>query len=187
MKPKVEVGRWQDREQRAGGDQGIDPRLNPRKSGDAGSPLGQLEALAWMLDSSIAIPGTAFRIGLDSLIGLIPVIGDAIGMALSSYILFMSAKLGVPRVTLLRMGFNVALEGVVGLIPLAGDLFDMAWKANRRNVDLLRAHLDNPGRARKGDWLFAALLILGLIALLGLLALGGFALGRAVLGLFSAR
>jgi hypothetical protein len=83
------------------------------------------------------------------------------------------------------MGFNVALEGVVGLIPLAGDVFDMAWKANRRNVDLLRAHLENPSRARKGDWLFATLLLLGVVALLGLLGWAGFALGRAVWGLFS--
>jgi hypothetical protein len=183
IKPKVEVGRWQDREQRTG----ADPRFDPRAKGDAGTPLGQLEILAWALDSSIAIPGTAFRVGLDSLIGLVPVIGDVIGMALSSYILFMAAKLGVPRVTLLRMGFNVALEGVVGLIPLAGDVFDMAWKANRRNVDLLRAHLENPSRARKGDWLFASLLLLGVVALLGLLAWAGFLIGRAVVGLFSAR
>jgi hypothetical protein len=188
----VEVGRWQDRERRTGagpggpGGPGMDPRLDPRTKGDAGSPVGRLDILAWALDSSIAIPGTAFRVGLDSLIGLIPVIGDVIGMALSSYILFMAAKLGVPRVTLLRMGFNVALEGIVGLVPLAGDVFDMAWKANRRNVDLLRAHLENPSRARKGDWLFAALLLLGVVALLGLLAWAGFALGRAMLGLFSA-
>jgi Domain of unknown function (DUF4112) len=131
-----------------------------------------LEILAWLLDSSIAVPGTNFRVGLDSLIGLIPLIGDAIGMALSSYILFMAAKLGVPRVTLLRMGFNVTLEGVVGLVPVAGDLFDMAWKANRR--------------ARKGDWLFAALLLVGVAALLGLLGWATFAIGRYVWSLLPA-
>lgn len=174
-KPKVEVGRWQDREK-----PGLPPHPGPGARGAAGSPLGQLEILAWLLDSSIAIPGTAFRVGLDSLIGLVPVIGDIFGMALSSYILFMAAKLGVPRVTLMRMGFNVALEGVVGLVPLAGDVFDMAWKANLRNVELLRAHLENPSRARKGDWLFAAVLLLGVAVLLGLLGWAGFAIGRAI-------
>jgi hypothetical protein len=151
---------------------------------NAGDPpeLQALEGLAWLLDSSIPIPGTRMRIGLDALLGLIPVVGDLIGMALSSFILIQAARMGVPRVTLLRMGFNVTLEAVVGLIPFAGDAFDMAWKSNKRNVDLLRAHVRDPGRARRGDWLFASAFILFAIALAGGLAWAGFAIGRALFG-----
>lgn len=165
-KPKVEIGTWGEKERR--GSEASNPALN------------NLEALAWILDSSIPIPGMRFRIGVESLIGLIPVLGDAIGALLSSYILVVSAKLGAPRVTLLRMGFNVALEAVVGLVPLLGDLFDFAWKANRRNVELLRAHLENPTQARRGDWIFAALFILGVIALLFLFGWAAFAIGQAL-------
>jgi hypothetical protein len=169
--PKVEVGRWDEKD-----------RSRPE---DANTPLGRLESLAWLLDSSIPVPGTRFRVGLDALIGLIPVVGDVVGAALSTYILFMASRQGVPRVTLLRMGFNVTLEAVVGLIPFAGDLFDFAWKANRRNVDLLRAHIQDPARARKGDAIFAAGFMLIAAAVLGLLAWSGFLLGRKLWGLFA--
>ncbi len=161
-KPVVEIGRW---------DEGA---FGSRKG--SVTALDSLEALAWLLDSSIPVPGTGFRIGLDSLIGLVPVIGDLIGAALSAYILAMAARLGVPRVTLLRMGFNIGLDAVGGMVPLAGDLFDMAWKANRRNVALLRAHLENPAAAKRVDWLFAILFIILVLAMLALLGWAGFAL-----------
>jgi hypothetical protein len=137
--------------------------------------LSRLEALAWLLDSSIPLPVLGYRIGLESLLGLVPLLGDAIGALFSSYILFVAAKLGVPRVTLLRMGFNIAVEAIVGLIPLAGDLFDFAWRANRRNVDLLRAHHEDSTRARRGDWLFFALLLLCLSVIFGLCGWGAIA------------
>jgi hypothetical protein len=168
---KVEVGRWDER----------DPG---RAARGAGPGLQALEALAWVLDSSIPVPGTRFRIGLDGLLGLVPVVGDLLGTLLSAYILVQAARMGVPRVTLLRMGFNVTLEAVVGMVPVAGDLFDFAWKANQRNVELLRAHARDPGRARRGDWAFASLFILFVLAAAGLLGWGTFALGRALLGLF---
>ncbi|HKP97812.1 MAG TPA: DUF4112 domain-containing protein [Fibrobacteria bacterium] len=170
-KPAVEVGRWDER-----GPGGPGSRTAPQ------TPLANLEALAWLLDSSIQVPGTNFRIGLDSIVGMVPVIGDVIGAALSTYILAMSARMGVPRVTLLRMGFNITLEAVVGLVPFAGDLFDFAWKANRRNVALLRAHVEDPTGARRGDWVFASLFLLLVIAVLALLGWAGFSLGRWALG-----
>ena len=172
IRPKVEVGRWEDKGRR--------PQGNPQ------TPIQHLEVLAWVLDSSIPVPGTRLRIGLESLIGLVPVIGDVIGVAISSYILVLAARQGVPRVTLLRMGFNVTLEGVVGLIPVAGDLFDFAWKANTKNVALLRAHTENPSRARKTDWLFAGVFLISIVAVLVLLGWGGYALGRWVWGAFRA-
>ncbi len=163
---KVEVRRWDEED--------------PKRKNGQNTPLGKLEALSWLLDSSIKLPGIRYRVGLDALIGLIPVAGDLIGTALSTYILVMAAKMGVPRVTLLRMGFNVALEALVGLIPFVGDLFDFAWKANRRNVALIRDFLEHPEQARKGDWLFASLFLLFAAGVLTLLGWGAFAIGSTI-------
>jgi hypothetical protein len=126
----------------------------------------RLNRLAWLLDSSIPIPGTRFSVGLDALIGLFPVLGDVVGVFLSSYILKEAAALGAPRSMLLRMAFNVGVEGLVGMIPLAGDVFDAAFKANQRNVRLLNAWLDHPERARRSSRAFVFWLSLGLGALL---------------------
>ena len=104
----------------------------------------RLARLAWLLDSSIPVPGTRFSIGLDALIGLVPVVGDLVGVLLSCYILGEAVRLGVGRRTLARMAFNVALEGLVGMVPVAGDLFDAGWKANQRNMRLLNEWLDRP-------------------------------------------
>jgi len=124
----------------------------------------RLERLAWLLDSSIPIPGTRFSIGLEALIGLVPFVGDLVGVLLSATILAEAARLGAGKSVLARMAFNVALEGLVGLIPLAGDAFDAAWKANQRNVRLLGAWLDGPARAERSSKLFLFMVILGLTA-----------------------
>jgi uncharacterized protein DUF4112 len=108
--------------------------------------LRHLHWLGRLLDTAFPIPGTRYRIGLDGLLGLVPGIGDLLGTLLSSYIILAAARLGAPKQVLLRMVGNVALEGLVGLVPILGDLFDIAWKANIRNLSLLRAHLEGPGR-----------------------------------------
>ena len=144
----------------------------------------RLRRLAWLLDSSIPIPGTRFTTGVDALIGLVPVLGDLIGVLLSSYILGEAARLGAPKAVLLRMAFNVGVEGVVGIVPLAGDLFDAAWKANQRNVRLLDAWLDRPQKAERSSRAFVVLLVLALAALLVLLGALGFLLLRWIAGLF---
>ena len=133
----------------------------------------RLNWLAWLLDSSIPIPGTRFTIGVEALIGLFPVLGDFIGVLLSSYILKEAARLGAPRIVLTRMAFNVLIEGLVGIIPFAGDVFDAAWKANQRNVRLLNAWLDHPKKTARSSSVFAVVLIsavVGLLVLLGVLA-----------------
>jgi hypothetical protein len=149
---------------------------------DPGSPTWQvrerLARLAWLLDSSIPIPGTRLSIGLEALIGLFPVIGDAAGVFLSGYIVREAAALGVPRSILARMVFNVALEGLVGMIPLAGDVFDAAYKANQRNVRLLNAWLEHPRGTQRASRAFVLALTLGLAALLVLLCAAGFLLAR---------
>lgn len=109
-----------------------------------------LRNLSHVLDELIPLPG-GYRIGLDGLIGLIPGVGDAVGAALSSYIIAQAARLGVPTSVLLRMIGNVALETVVGAIPFLGDLFDFGWKANRRNVALLERHFGQSTRGERGN------------------------------------
>ena len=107
--------------------------------------IERLERLARLLDTAIVVPGTNFRFGADAIIGLMPGIGDTITTALSAWIVYEAHKLGVPRRLLVRMIANVALDGVVGAVPLAGDLFDVMWRANQRNVRLLREHLQAEG------------------------------------------
>lgn len=103
--------------------------------------LRRVHRLSRLLDDWLRIPGTRYRIGLDGLIGLIPGLGDVIGALLSAYILFEALQLGAPKTLLLRMVGNITLEMLVGVIPILGDLFDFAWKANRKNANLLHAYL----------------------------------------------
>ena len=144
----------------------------------------RLSWLAWLLDSSIPIPGTRLTIGLDALIGLFPFVGDLIGVLLSSFILKEAARLGAPKPVLWRMAFNVGVEGVVGIVPLAGDLFDAAWKANQRNVRLLDGWLAQPRKAERSGRLFGLALVAGVAAFLVLLGVLGFLLARWIFSFF---
>ena len=107
--------------------------------------LTRLRRAAWLLDGAARIPGTRFRFGLNSLIGLIPGGGDVLLAFLSIVIVWQARKLGAPPVLQRKMLLNVAIEFGGGLVPVVGDLFDMAFKANLRNLDLLEAHL-------RGSW-----------------------------------
>jgi hypothetical protein len=138
----------------------------------------RLARLAWLLDSSIPIPGTSFSIGLDALIGLVPVAGDLVGVLLSGYIVREAAALGASRSILARMALNVAVEGLVGMIPFAGDIFDAAFKANQRNVRLLNAYLDQPARTTRASWGFLLGLSLALLALFFVILVTGVLLAR---------
>lgn len=103
--------------------------------------LRRIRALVRLLDEAVRIPGTNYRVGLDGLIGLVPVAGDLITGGLALWIIREAARLGVPRRTLARMMWNVGIDVAAGTIPAVGDLFDVAWKANRKNLDLLERHL----------------------------------------------
>jgi hypothetical protein len=112
--------------------------------------IARLEALAALLDTAIVIPGTNVRFGLDALIGLVPAVGDLVTTGLSLYLISEARALGAPRRLILRMLANVALDGVVGIVPLAGDVFDVMWRANRRNMALLRSWLERDEKKRRG-------------------------------------
>lgn len=113
--------------------------------------LARLEALAHLLDSAFLIPGLNRRIGIEAVIGLVPVVGDIAGMLISSYIVAEARRLGAPRRLIARMALNVAFDGAIGIVPLAGDLFDAAFKANRRNVRLLRRWMERDGGVRPNE------------------------------------
>jgi hypothetical protein len=112
-----------------------------------GERLARLETLATLMDAALVIPGTNVRIGFDALIGLVPGIGDLISAAVSGFVIVEARRLGAPRWLLARMAGNVALDAIGGTIPLLGDLFDVAFRANLKNVRLLRRHLEQGGRA----------------------------------------
>ena len=107
--------------------------------------VARLEALSRLLDTAFPIPGTNQRVGIDAVLGLIPGIGDLISTALSSYLIWEARQLGLPRWKIARMIGNVALDTTLGAIPFAGDVFDVFFRANRRNMKILRDHLERTG------------------------------------------
>jgi hypothetical protein len=97
------------------------------------------------MDGLVRVPGTRFRLGLNSLIGLPPVAGDAMLTAISLWIVWEAKRLGLPRKKIARMLGNVAIETALGTVPLVGDLFDVVWKANLRNLAIVEKHLARQG------------------------------------------
>ena len=133
----------------------------------------RLRTFARWMDTALRIPGTRIRVGLDSLVGLVPGVGDLAGGALALYPIVAAARLGAPPSLLLRMGLNVGLDALVGSVPLLGDVFDVAFKANRRNVRLLERHLEGPVVSRRASrGVVAAVVALAVLALVGAVALG---------------
>ena len=127
-----------------------------------------LDDLAHYLDGLFRIPGTGWRFGLDSIIGLIPNVGDTVTSIASFYILFAGVRYGVPKITLLRMAFNIGLDYVVGIIPFVGDAFDFVWKANKQNMELIRTRATGKDKGTMSDYIF----VFGIIGLLVLLLVG---------------
>lgn len=119
----------------------IEPEIVTRSESDE-ARIKRIRTLARLLDNAFAVPGTNWRFGWDSLIGLVPGAGDVATALLASYIVAEAAKLGVPRRTLWRMLANVAIDMAGGAVPFAGDVFDFAFKANRKNLKLLEQHLE---------------------------------------------
>lgn len=127
-----------------------------------------LDELSRYLDGLFRVPGTEWRFGLDSLIGLIPNVGDTLTVVPSLYILVSGVRYGVPKITLLRMAFNIGLDYVVGMVPFVGDAFDFVWKSNNRNMSLIRQRASGHGKGTTSDYVF----VFGLIGILIALLLG---------------
>lgn len=151
-------------------------------SKDVLAPLAEVQAsrrrlqrLSRFLDEAVRIPGIGIKIGADSVIGLVPVLGDIVGLALSGFVVYEGVKIGAPRPLLLKMTGFAALDALVGFVPLLGDLFDFAFKANRMNARMLEEYLQEqerlhgivvagPGQRRVG----VAALVLGIAAIASL-------------------
>lgn len=120
----------------------IPSRLNPETT------VESIEALASLMDSKFQLPGTKINLGLDTIIGLIPGIGDTVGLGIAGYIVMRGAHIGVPKHKLAAMGANIFVDWLIGLIPIIGDLFDMGWKANNRNAQIIREHFEENLRTK---------------------------------------
>lgn len=121
------------------------PRGAPVNAADRARRLARIRRLAWLLDAAVRVPGTRFRFGLSSVIGLTPAAGDAAMAAVSLYIVYEAYQIGLPKAQLAKMLGNVAVETVAGSIPVLGDLFDATFKANLRNIALIDAHAATMG------------------------------------------
>ncbi len=137
-----------------------------------------LDDLSFYLDGLFRVPGVGWRFGLDSLIGLIPNVGDTLTSFASFYILIAGVRYGVPKITLLRMAFNIGLDYVVGMVPFIGDAFDFVWKANKQNMELIRTRAAGHGKGTTSDYIF----VLGLIGLLILILIGSILASLYVIG-----
>jgi hypothetical protein len=128
-------------------------------SGDSVSKLRRLgEGLVTLLDDRFRIPGTNVRFGLDPIIGILfPGVGDAVTGTGSIGLLALAVRRGVPRVVLWRMVLNILIDVLFGSLPVVGDIFDVAFKANRRNLELIRAHESPDSKATVWDYLVVAL------------------------------
>ena len=145
-----------------------------------------LETLSFILDQAIRIPGTNIRFGLDPIISMLaPVAGDAVSALLSVYIVIASVRYGLPKGVIARMVFNVGVDYLIGTVPAAGDLFDFAWKANKKNVELLDRHASGKGESKWSDWAWLFFLLGGFaLVIFGLLALFIFLLHMSGIELF---
>lgn len=112
--------------------------------------LDRLERLARLMDSRFRIPGTGIRFGLDPILGLVPGLGDAVAIMPALYILFTARRLGTPRSVRARMIVNIGIDFLFGSIPILGNVFDVGFRANKRNVALLRRHVEGRAHAVPG-------------------------------------
>lgn len=103
--------------------------------------LARVRRMANLFDSKFAVPGTRVRFGLDSLIGLLPGVGDLAGAAAGLWLILEAAKLKAPKSVLAKMCVNLGIDLAGGAVPIAGDIFDLFWRSNNRNVELLQKHI----------------------------------------------
>lgn len=129
--------------------------------------LRWIEQMSRLLDNAFRVPGTQFRVGLDPLIGLIPVVGDLVTFGMSGLIVLAMVRHGTSGKLVLKMVSNVLIDTVIGAIPVLGNLFDFGFKANQRNVQLLREYYYE-GKHRGNAWGFwIAIVILLLLWIAG--------------------
>lgn len=160
------------------------PQRTAHRDTRSDDPAAGVRTLARLLDSAVTVPGTNFRVGLDALIGLVPGIGDAVGAALSGYIVLAAARMGLPKSVLARMLVNLGVDTVVGAVPILGDLFDMAFRANTRNVALIEAALADPIPTRRRSRAIVVWIVVAVVAALAIAITAAALLVRFIAGAF---
>ncbi len=150
----------------------------PHTGRHAPEALREVETLAWLLDNSIQVPGTGGRrLGLDALIGFVPVVGDLASAGIGLYVVWRGSRLGLPRVVVARMLANSVVDLIVGSIPVAGDAFDLWFKANTRNLRLMHRYVAAPETSTRSTSVALAvsiglvLLVFGFIVWLAIVVL----------------
>jgi Domain of unknown function (DUF4112) len=135
---------------------------------DRSKPRSSIESVfqfvSLVMDRLIRIPGLKKRLGLNPIVDLVPGFGDIAAALVSVSVLVYGIRRGIPKIVLGRMALNVLINEVVGLIPIVGSVFAFWFRANTRNYEMVRGHLDSPGRSTRGDKIFVSV-ILGLIVL----------------------
>ena len=109
---------------------------------DPASVRRRLEAMEGLLERAFTIPGTNYRVGLDAIVGLVPVVGDLIAAAMGSWLIWEGKNLGMSRFHLWRMAGNIGVDTALGMVPLVGDAFDLAFRSNTRNLRIVKRWLD---------------------------------------------
>jgi hypothetical protein len=142
--------RRSDRSGFGGADEGQRQGAYRISAGGTEESVARLEALAKLMDGVFVLPGTNIRMGLDAIIGLVPVAGDMIAGLISTYLIWEARRLGAPRWLIARMLANTFLDTTIGAVPLLGDAFDVMFRANMKNMALLRKHMEKRGLSRSG-------------------------------------
>lgn len=109
---------------------------------DPASVRQRLEALEKLLERSFTVPGINRPVGLDAIVGLVPVVGDLVTAAMGAYLVWEARNLGMPKWKLWRMAGNIAFDTALGAVPFAGDVFDFLFRSNSRNLRIVKRHLD---------------------------------------------
>ncbi len=114
--------------------------------------LAIIRALAKVMDEAVTLPNTNLKVGLDALLGLLPVVGDLSSAAIGAYILRAATRLGVPSVVIAQMLLNLLIDAVLGMVPIFGDYLDVLYKANVKNVALIERAIENRRTAAASSW-----------------------------------
>ena len=145
----------------------------------------QIDDLAWLLDDCFGIPGTRWRFGLDSLIGLVPGAGDIVSSIFGLVLLFRAFQFRLPKIVIARMIANHLLDLTIGAIPGVGDLFDFLFKSNSKNKQLFHKYALEPAADTTGHWIFLVGLVVGFVLMIVLMVLAGSYLVYQVLHQFA--
>jgi len=157
----------------------------PRTESERSRSLGEVEMLAWLLDNSIPVPGTGRRFGIDALIGFVPVLGDMVSGGIGLFVVWRASRFGLPRIAVARMLANTVIDIAVGAIPILGDAFDLWFKANTRNLAIMRRRLEEPAASTRDDWLVVAGMVGAVVAVVLLLGWLLVSVVAALVGLLS--